>query len=241
MKKRIDDDLDEQNEQPDEYQGETNESKIHKFILENKVLLITGGVVVVAIIGLILYFQATQMTSSREASLALSRILPYFEQENYQIALDGDPQAKIRGQDIVGLLEIVEKYENTSQGRVAALYTANCYVELDNIEASKNYFEMALKSDSELIKTGAYAGLGLYYEHKEQFREAGENYEKAADFSGESGAKFRFLYFSALCYEKDGDTKGAEEQFRKVIGNNEYSDYLGLAKAGLIRLGTIIE
>lgn len=238
MKKKQDEELENQIEQPEE---QPEESKLQRFILENKVLLITAGIVIIAIVGLYIYLEATRMTSSREASLALSRVLPYFEKGNYQLALDGDPNAKVRGQDIIGLKEIVEKYENTSQGRVAALYAANCYVELENIDEARRYFEIASKSDSDLIKTGAYAGLGLYYETKGQFKEAAENYQKAGEFAGESGAKFRYFYFAGLCYEKDNNKERAEQLYRLVIGNNEYSEYLGLAKAGLVRLGTIIE
>ncbi len=238
MKNQQDEELDNLSEQPAE---QLEESKLQRFILENKVLLITAGIVIIAIIGLYIYLEATRMTSSKEASLALSRILPYFEKGNYQLALDGDPNTKVRGQDIIGLKEIVEKYENTNQGKVAALYAANCYVELENIDESLRYFEIASNSDSDLIKTGAYAGLGLYYETKSQYRQAGDNYKKAGEYAGESGAKFRYFYFAGLCYEKDNDKVRAEELYRLVIGNNEYSEYLGLAKAGLIRLGTIIE
>jgi tetratricopeptide (TPR) repeat protein len=241
MKKKEQEEFEGEEQESSVKKEESAASKLQSFILDNKILVITGSLIVIAMVALYIYFDTSRQASSMEASLALSRIFPYYEQGNYELALNGDPSIKVRGEDILGLKEIVVKYENTSQGRVAALYAANAYMELEKIEESKSYFEIALKSDSDLIKSGANAGLGLYFESKDDLKEAASYYEEASKLSGESSGKFRYLYYSALCYEKSGDNTKAEELYREIIGNNQFSEFLGLAKAGLTRLGTIIE
>jgi len=107
-------------------------------------------------------------------------------------------------------------------------------------EAQK-FFEIAVDSKSNIIKTGANAGLGICSENSGNLKEAASFYEKAATTAGDDNTKFKFLFYAGLCYEKNGDAQKSEQLYRDIIGENQFSEFANQAKSGLIRLGTIIE
>jgi predicted negative regulator of RcsB-dependent stress response len=220
---------------------EFSSSKIQKFILENKILIIVGSVIVVAAVAIFFYINSTREKSSQEASVALSRIMPYYERMDYQTALDGDTKVQVRGQKVIGFKKIVSEYENTSQGKIAALFAGNCFMELNKPDEAKKYFSIAEDAEDNLVKMGANAGLGVFFEKKNKLSEAAEYYETASSLSSETNAKFRYMLYAGQIYEKSGNKKKAEELFRAIIGEGEYSEFSTPAKAGLVRLGMIIE
>lgn len=218
-----------------------SESKIQKFILENKTLLIIGAAIIVAVVGLFIYIQSTNEKNSLQASIALGRILPYYENDSLRLALEGDPRVKVMGEDVIGLKAIVEKYDGTSQGKIAALFAGNALMSLERYDEARKYFDIAEGAKAEMVKMGALAGLGAYEEHKKNYSKAAELYEKAAELSMETNAKFRYLYYAGMVYEKSGDKKKSEELYRMIIEEGQSSEFAGNAKSGLTRLGMIIE
>lgn len=218
--------------------------KVQNFVEENRKLVIgvSLGVLVLAI--LFFFIKNRIDESNREdsinASAAISRIMQYYQDGNYQTALNGDSVKKVQGEKVIGLIEIVNKYEGTDQGKYAALYAASALINLNRYEEAKRYFEIALKSPAKIVQEGANAGLATIYEIEGNFKEAADHYEQAALIAVELGLKNRYQFFQALCLEKAGEKEKAEKLYREVIGDNR-SDYVNSAKAGLIRLGTIIE
>ena len=225
----------------EDQEEETGPSKLEEFVKQNRnIILIVSGILILAIAAFF-YIRSTMESSSLEASVALSRIAPYVEKQQFEIALKGDPSLKVRGQSVIGLLAIIDKYGSTKQGKVAALYAADCYMGMNQPEEAKKYFDQATDSESELIQAGANAGMGVYYEHKGNLKESAKYYEKAAELSGETDARERYLYYAALCYENSGSKDKAIAIYKDIILTKEYSEFSGLAKTGLARLGTIIE
>jgi tetratricopeptide (TPR) repeat protein len=218
--------------------------KVQNFVEENRKLVIgiSLGVLVLAV--LFFFIKNRIDESNREdsinASAAISRIMQYYQDGNYQKALNGDSAKKVQGEKVIGLIEIVNKYEGTDQGKYAALYAASALLNLNRYQEAKKYFEIALKSPAKIVQEGANAGLATVYEMEGKYKEAADYYEQAALIAVEQGLKNRYQFFQALCLEKAGDKEKAEKLYREVIGDNR-SDYVNSAKAGLIRLGTIIE
>ncbi|GAB1371844.1 hypothetical protein MASR1M45_19060 [Candidatus Kapaibacterium sp.] len=66
-------------------------------------------------------------------------------------------------------------------------------------------------------------------------------YLDASKMTEEDNIKTRYLFYSGLCYEKSGDKKEAENQYREILKISEFGEFSPLAKSGLIRIGTIIE
>jgi tetratricopeptide (TPR) repeat protein len=215
--------------------------KIQLFIQENTRWVIIGGIAFVAIIAYLFYFSSSSVKSSNEASVALSRVLSYYTTMDYELALNGNPAQKVRGEAVIGLLKIVDTYKRTEQGKVAALYAANCYIGLKKYDQAENYFKIAKGSGSDIVKSGAYGGLGICAELKNDFKEAASKYEEAAELSADNAGKPRYQYYAAMNYEKSGDKKKAENLYREIIGATPFSEFSGMAKSGLSRLGMIIE
>ncbi|MCX7909246.1 MAG: tetratricopeptide repeat protein [Ignavibacteria bacterium] len=227
-----------------EVEESKEKSKFQLFVEQNQKAINIGAlgiIVLVILVFVVRYFVSkSEEEKERKASVAISRILPFIENAEYEMALKGDKTRKVRGEEIIGLVDIVKKYKGVPQSYVAAVYAGNCYLQLEKYKDAIEYFKIALDSKSAIVLEGASAGLGVCYENMKNYNEAAKYYEMASNYALPIGIKDRYLYFQALCLEKVGDKKKAEKLFRTIIGNNQ-SEFVGLAKAGLIRLGTIIE
>ncbi len=218
--------------------AETSETGLNLGKYKNFMII---AVLAIIVIGVVWFFRYKSEQDSARASVLLSRVMPLVESAEFQKALDGDPQMKYRGEAVKGLIKIVDEFEGTDQGKLAALHAANAYMSLDKYKQALKYFEIAEGSPAKLIQVGANAGKAACLESEGKYKEAAELYEKAATLSEEDNAKARYLTYSGLCFEKVKDVANAEKYFRQVVdiyGNTEFS---GAAKSGLVRIGTIIE
>ncbi len=219
-------------------------SKFQQFVEQNQKLINIVALSVIGLVALIFVIRyfiiKSEEENARKASVAISRILPFIESADYEKALKGDKNIKVRGEEVIGLVDIVKKYKGVPQSYVAAVYAGNCYLQLDKPQQAIEYFKIALDSKSAIVLEGASAGLGVCYEFMNNFSEAAKYYEMASNYALPIAVKDRYMYFQGLCLEKLGDKKKAEKLFRTILGNNQ-SEFVGNAKAGLIRLGTIIE
>lgn len=224
---------------------ETNTiAKIEEFIENNRNLVIGVSLgIIVVVIGIFFlnnYWEKQAHEKSENASFALSNVQDIYLANDYQKALHGDSTKLVNGRPMLGLVEIVEKYDDTKPAKVAALYAADCYVNLGNYKEAAKYFEIATESEALVIKEGAYAGLGICSEYAGNYDKAIENYEKAFAYAKTKAAKDRFLYYQALCYEKLGEKDKATKILNDIIAENA-TEFVNLAKGALARIGTIIE
>lgn len=209
----------------------------------SKNLKIVIGIIGVAVLGVAGYYLYSSMQegSEKESALALSRIKPYIDRNEWQKALDGDQAKKVRGNDIVGLKSIVEEYGSTQSGKVAALYAGNALFTLKKYSEAEEYFEKASNSSSDVIELGGKAGLASCKEAQNKVSEAATEYEALIPIAEKIGSKDRYQFLAALCYEKSGNKEKAEKLYRNLLAEFEESEFSGEAKSGLIRLGTIVE
>ncbi len=218
--------------------------KIQNYIQNNSKKIITYSIIVIAVTALFFFiknkFESDAVEKKEEASVSLARILPYYNEANYDVALKGEPTVTIRGEKVIGLTEIVENYEGLEEGKVAALYAGNCLLNLNKFEESKKYFEIALKSEANTVLEGANAGMGVALESLKDYANASKYYEEASKLGVTVGSKNRYAFFSGICYEKAGNKDKAIEIYKEII-LEAGSEYVGLSKARLIRLGTVIE
>lgn len=184
-------------------------------------------------------YQSTE--NAKKANIALVRILPLYEMNDYERSLNGDPSYMVAGQALMGLKDIAEKYSGTNVGKIAALYAGNCLVNTNKSKEAVPYFKKALNSDAKLILMGANAGLAVCNENEGNYAEAGDAYEKASELTEFDNFKVRYCLFAALCFEKSNNKEKAIKQFKNVLGIGPLTEYAGSAKSGLVRLGTIID
>ncbi len=190
------------------------------------------------------YFKKSREKDIEEAGTAITRLLPAYNQkdpEAIRIALYGDKSIVIRNKPLIGLVEIAKKYDNIPQGKLAALYAANLFMVENKYADAEKYYKQATDADSKLVLQGAYAGLGTIEEYKGNFANALSNYEKAVKNSADFGSKNRYEYYMGLCYEKLNKKDEAIKLYKGIINENKSYEFIGRAKMGLVRLGTIIE
>ncbi len=171
-------------------------SKVLEFIdLYSKQLMVGIAVVAVVIVSTIIYQNKVE-ADNIAATSALSKIVPNYEQKNYNDAIVGQP-----GTDLIGLKTIVENYGSTEQGEVAKLYLANSYYYTGKYdEALKVYSDISNSHYS--LHAAALAGEGACYEEKGDFVKAGHSYEKAAHVYKYNALNPSYLLHSGIAYLK---------------------------------------
>ncbi len=219
--------------------------KTQQFIYNNSKKISYISIGIIAIVALAFIIRNTVQKGDEEdrqaAMLAIDRVLPYYSSQDYRTALTGDSNRTIRGDRVIGLIEIVEKYEGVKQANLAALFAGRSYLAMGKIDDAIEYFEIAEESPSKIVIQGACAGFGACYESKGEFEKSSEFYLKASELAVTDDSKNRYLYFAGLALENSGDKEDAESLYKRLIAANKYSKFANQAKAGLARLGIEIE
>lgn len=218
--------------------------KIQIYIQENSKKIITYSLAVIVVVAAFFFIKNMIESNAAEkkeaASVSLARVLPFYTEGDYEVALKGNPSIYIRGEKLIGLSEIADAYEGLDEGKVAGLYAGNSLLNLNRFEESKKYFDIALKSKSKTVLEGANAGMAVALESLKDYANAGKYYTEAAELALTAGLKNRYMFFAAVCIEKSGNKEKAIEMYREII-IEAGSEFVGLSKARLIRLGTVIE
>ncbi len=219
--------------------------KAQNFIYENGKLIsyVSIGIIVLVVV-LFVAINAARKKSETEkikAMTAIDRILPYYASQDFKTALLGDSSKTIRGEAVIGLIDICEEYGGSEPAKVAALYAGNCYLSLDKPKEAEEYFELASESESKTVLEGAYAGLGAVAEANGDAEKAIDYYEKAAALAPVKTGKQKYNFYAALLEEKAGDKEKAAELYKKIYRSNRFSEYANYAKLGLARLGIEID
>ncbi len=211
------------------------------FIQKNGKIITIVSLAVVVIIGIALFMRYQSEKDSARASVLLTRVMEYYEKAEYDKALNGDPTKTYLGEEVKGLKYIADEFGGTDQGKIAALYAANAMFNNNQQSQSKKYFEIAEKSSADVIKQGGSAGIAANLELEGKYAEAANYYNTASELAEEDNIKSRYLLYAGLCYEKASDVKQAETTYREILKISEQGEFSSLAKAGLTRIGTIIE
>ncbi|MCL2039816.1 MAG: tetratricopeptide repeat protein [Bacteroidetes bacterium] len=215
---------------------------VNAFIQKNWKTIIILSAAVIVLIGLIYLFQANSKQNEYNASKYLARIETYFLEGRYEDALYApDSLPLIRKEKVKGLIKIVEEYGSTKAGDRASLYTADAFYQLGKYAEAKTYYEKVISSKIPDIKLGGYAGLGACNERDGKLEDAAANYLKAVELISEEGLKLRYMYFAGLCTEKTGKKDEAIKIYRDIINYNKFGEFNNMAKAGIVRLGDVIE
>lgn len=177
---------------------------------ENKKLVssvITGLVIVVLAVVVI---RNNMVSNNEQATTELAKIMNYYDQGNYEAAINGIPQENIRG-----LLAVVNDYGSTHAGEFAKFYLANSYFATGKYDQALEYY-LDVNFDDVLLQASAYAGAAASYEAKGDRAKAASYYERAALRGKANVQAAEHLYHAALNYAAAGNKEKAIDLLKKV-------------------------
>ncbi|SRR5690606_17083330 len=167
-------------------------------------------ILVLAIVGYVLY----QSQQSAEAEEHLARIIGIYEQGSYQEALDGTP-------DLLGLLEIADRYGRTRAGNLAHFYAADALYRMGDRDRALEHFQ-AFDAESDYIGASAVAGQAAIHEDNGEFARAGDLYRRAAFLFENPLSTPQYLMSAGRAYELAGRYSDAQSVYETV--KNDYPD-----------------
>ncbi len=202
-----------------EVQGvEVEESASEQFVENNaKKLGIIAGVAIVAIIGIVYYFNMSA-SSEAEDQKAIYPAQYYFGSDSLNLALFGDSTGDFSGFD-----ELREELQTSKVKNLNYFYIGAINLQNGDFEVAIEYLE-DFSSSSDLVQARANALLGdAYMELAEvepsNYSSAISNYEKAATTGVNSAFTPGYLLKLALAYELNGQDGDAISTYDKVIDN----------------------
>lgn len=166
------------------------------------------GMVVLAIV--IVAYANNVSSNNQKATADLGKVLVYFDQAKYNVAINGNLQENVRG-----LQAIVDDYGSTKAGQLGKFYLADSYfAQGDHDKALKYYLDVDVKDD--LVSASALAGAAACYEVKGDHEKAASTYEKAAFRSAKDINAAENMFHAGQNYMLAGKKDKAVELFKKL-------------------------
>jgi len=187
---------------------------------ESNKKLVNGIVTGVIVLAIAAFAYSNNVSSNnRKANTELGKILRYYDQGQYDVAINGNLQEGARG-----LQAIVDDYGSTKAGELARFYLANAYYgQRDYDKAMQNFLDVSFSDD--LISSSALAGAGACYEAKGDHEKAASYYEKAALKHGKAVTAAENLFRAAQNYAAVGNKEKALDLYKKVKKEFPTSSY----------------
>jgi tetratricopeptide (TPR) repeat protein len=189
-------------------------SKSEKFIetYKNLIIIIVAAIIIVvlAIIGIHQYYYLPQ---EKEAQAAIFPGQNYFENEQWELALNGDSVGYI------GFLGIIDDYGITKTAKLANRYVGTCYYNLNQPEEALKYLKKFSSSDK-LIAATNLSLIGDCYVNLGEMQKGADYFKKAADKANSEILNPKFLIKAGRAYESLADYKNAVEVYNTI--KNKY-------------------
>jgi len=205
--------------EPDEFI--TLSQRVFLFITGHLKKVVTGGIVFLAILLLIIFFQMWEKQKEGEAFRDFSLAM-----EIYQRAGSGSPEKlPMQNKDVLAKFdEVITKFPRTSSGKLSLLYKGNVYLRLGEFEeAAKAYQTFLEKAGKERIyRLFAMEGLGFAYQGKRDYENAVRTYQKILEM-GDSAQMVDAYLNMGFCYETLGKNKEALENYKQFLKASQKS------------------
>lgn len=181
------------------------------FIEKNAKAIIIGIVAIVLIVaGLIVYNSYVVEPREEEASTAISKGQDYFNNQQFEMALNGDSV------NYKGFVALANEYSSTKAGNLANLYAGLCYAKLDKWQEAANYLEKYDAQDDQMISPSAIGALGNAYIYLHQYDKAVETLKKAAQAADNNSVSPIFLIQAGEVLESQGKKEEALKLYQEI-------------------------
>ncbi len=204
-------------------------NRYEEFIQKNqkKIIIAVCAVVAVALI-IFCYFKFYKAPREAKAAEAIFYAENYFDNGDYQTALDGDGTNP-------GFLAVIDQYGCTKAGKLAKLYAGMASLRLEKYAEAAKFFSDYRGKDL-YTKPLALMGEADALAEQQKFDEAAKLYVKAAQTNENELTSPAALLKAGLCYLGTDNAKALElfKQVKHYPTSTEYPEidkYIGLAEA----------
>lgn len=160
-----------------------NPSKSEAFFSKfKKQILIAVVAIIVIVAGAVLYNAYVSGPREDKASTAIAKGQQYFNQEQFDKALNGD------GASYAGFIKIASDYSGTDAANLANLYAGLCYANLGKWNEAVTTLEKFSSQSDAMISPAAMAALGNAYANTGNIDKAISAFKKAADMADSKAA-----------------------------------------------------
>ena len=180
------------------------------FERNGQLIFVAVGVGILVALGIFLYQRLVQEPARIEAATEMWRAEQLFEQDSFQVALEGRPGS------VTGFLAIIDDYGSTPSGNLAHYYAGVSYLHLGQYEAAISYLE-DFDADGTLLPAAQAGALGDAYAQNSDLATAASHYEDAVDLAGDNlvTAPY-FIKKLAMLRERNDDKAGARELYERI-------------------------
>ena len=154
----------------------------------------------------------------------------YFEADSLNLALNGDGNN-------YGFLEIIDEFGGTDAANLAHYYSGVIYLKQGEYEEAIDHLNDFSASDL-LVQAKAYALVGDAYMELEQFGEAADQYEKAADYEPNEFFTPQYLRKAALAHQANNDSAAAAGAYERIVNEFPQSNEFQEAQKQYVRLSS---
>lgn len=189
------------------------------WIERNKKRMSTMLTILVVIVAAAWIYLNDRATSNVSATTDLGKVMRFYDQGQYQVAIAGSPQENVRG-----LEQIVNDYGSTSSGEIARLYLANCYFFLSQYDKALELYQATDIGEKSLMAS-VYAGIAACESEKGNVGEAARMYEKAAATDTRNLHTPEYLYRAAGSYIQTGEKEKASDLIERLKKDFPQSTY----------------
>lgn len=184
--------------------------KAYEYFEHNKSQVIIAVGAIAVIVALIFVYQSNKANNNLLAAEQLAKVMPLYDQAQYQLAIDGQP-----GTELIGLKSIVDEYGSSEQGEIAKIYLANSLYYTGKVEEALDAYE-DYSGTNPLHKAVAITGIASCYSSEGKNLEAAEHFEKAAFVNKYNPLNADYLLKASINFKKAGKEKEAEELLKII-------------------------
>ncbi len=191
--------------------------KVNSFYQNNRTAILSVMVVLTVIVGSLIGYTYYAESQEERAQVLLAEAERYYTDGDYQRALNGDD-----ADFTLGMIQIADNFSGTDAGNLATYYASVSYFKLGQYEDALAYIRN-YDNPKGILGVGSISFYATLLNQLEQYEEAAEKYEKAANWDVNDSTTPYNLYKAAKAWEKAGNTDKASELVERIIA--EYPDF----------------
>lgn len=170
---------------------------------------IAAIILLIAIAGTIFYIYNVR-SNNEIASKEFGKVFSYYDKGDYNIAIDGIKEKKIKG-----LKQIAEEFDGTDAGEIAEFYLANSYLISEKYSDAKKHFENCDISNN-FLNSAISSGIAQCYESEKNYLESAKSFEQAANYNKDNYLNAEYLFHSAMNFAKAGEKEKGIEILKQI-------------------------